>query len=100
MTAAPYLAPVSREATGFPATGSRKEGISIHGPLNVPFWRAPFSTMGGVPENSPLALMGRLPSLMARFPTLHGKQPIKKRPLRGSWSLPDYTAREKGKIGR
>ena len=55
---------------------------------------------GGVPENSPLALMGRFASLMGRFfPTLmgrvpeclngpfslfksHGKQPIKKRGIK------------------
>ena len=54
---------------------------------------------GGVPENSPLTLMGRFPSLMGRFPTLMGrfpeclngpfpsrkspgKQPIKKRGIK------------------
>ena len=31
---------------------------------------------GGVPENSPLTLMGRFPSLMGRFPTLMGRFPI------------------------
>ena len=29
----------------------------------------------GVPENCPLALMGRFPSLMGRFPTLMGRFP-------------------------
>ena len=29
----------------------------------------------GVPENSPLSLMGRFPSLMGRFPTLMGRFP-------------------------
>ena len=28
---------------------------------------------GGMPQNSPLALMGRFPSLMGRFPTLMGR---------------------------
>ena len=28
---------------------------------------------GGVPENCPLVLTGRFPSLMARFPTLMGR---------------------------
>ena len=54
---------------------------------------------GGVPENCPLALMGRFPSLMGRFPPLmgrfpeclngpfsllksSGKQPIKKRGIK------------------
>ena len=60
-----------------------------------------FSAMAGVPENSPLAsigqftpcpfstLMGRLPpeSLNGLFPSwkVHGKQPLKKGPWRGSW---------------
>ena len=30
---------------------------------------------GGVPENSPLVLMGRFPSLIGRFPTLMGRRP-------------------------
>ena len=30
---------------------------------------------GGVPENSPLTLMGRFPSLMGRFRTLMGRFP-------------------------
>ena len=30
---------------------------------------------GGVPDNNPLALMGRFPSLMGRFPTLMGRFP-------------------------
>ena len=30
---------------------------------------------GGVPENCPLALMGRFQSLMGRFPTLMGRLP-------------------------
>ena len=30
---------------------------------------------GGVPENSPLALMGRFASLMGRFPALMGRFP-------------------------
>ena len=30
---------------------------------------------GGVPENCPLVLMGRFPSLMGRFPTLMGRCP-------------------------
>ena len=30
---------------------------------------------GGVPENCPLALVGRFPSLMGRFPTLMGRFP-------------------------
>ena len=30
---------------------------------------------GGVPENCPLALMGRFPSLMGRFPSLMGRFP-------------------------
>ena len=30
---------------------------------------------GGVPENSPVALMGRFPPLMGRFPTLMGRFP-------------------------
>ena len=29
--------------------------------------------MAGVPENSPLTLMGRFPSLMGRFATLMGR---------------------------
>ena len=29
----------------------------------------------GVPENCPLAFMGRFPSLMGRFPTLRGRLP-------------------------
>ena len=54
---------------------------------------------GGVPQNCPLVLMGRFPSLMGRFPTLmgrlhecfngpfsswksHERQPIKKRGLK------------------
>ena len=43
-----------------------------HRPLNGPF--AVFHH-GGLPENSPLALMGRFLSLMARFPTLMGVSP-------------------------
>ena len=30
---------------------------------------------GGVPENCPLALLGRFPSLTGRFPTLMGRFP-------------------------
>ena len=30
---------------------------------------------GGVPENCPLALVGRFPSLMGRFPPLMGRFP-------------------------
>ena len=39
-----------------------------HRPLNGP-------QHGGVPENSPLTLMGRFPSLMGRFPILMGRFP-------------------------
>ena len=30
---------------------------------------------GGVPENSPVTLMGRFPSLMGRFPAFMGRFP-------------------------
>ena len=39
---------------------------------------------GGVPENSPLVLMGRFPTLMGRFLTLMGRFP---ECLKGPFSL-------------
>ena len=50
---------------------------------------------GGVPENSPLALMGRFPSLMGRFPILMGRFP---ECLNGPSSLlnPPWKTEEKG----
>ena len=41
----------------------------VHRPLNGPFRAAVFHS-GGVPENCPLALMGRFPPSMGRLPTL------------------------------
>ena len=46
--------------------------IHFHRPLNGPFRGAVFHH-GGVPGNSPLALMGRFPSLMGRFLTSMGR---------------------------
>ena len=43
-------------------------------PINGPFRGAVFRH-GRVPENRPLALMGRFPSLMGRFPTLVSRFP-------------------------
>ena len=72
--------------------------------LLMGLFRGAFFDHSGVPENCPLALMGRFPSLMGRFPTLMGrfpeclngpfsllkipgKQPIKKRGISRILSL-------------
>ena len=51
-------------------------GLDIHDhrPLSGPFGGA-VSDHGGVPENCPLASIGRFPFLMGRFPTLMGRFP-------------------------